>query len=61
MLQKLAKQRVDSMTIYKEQGRDDLFEVEASELRLSKNFYQNLMDEAALKELVTKVVACRRG
>ena len=56
MLQKLAKQRVDSMAIYKEQGRDDLFEVEASELDVIQEFLPEPMDEDSLKELVKKVV-----
>ena len=42
VLQKLAKQRVDSMTIYKEQGRDDLFEIEASELEIIQEFLHEL-------------------
>ena len=57
VLQKLAKQRMDSMAIYKEQGRDDLFEVEAIELDVIQEFLPEPMDEAALKELVTKVIA----
>lgn len=57
ILQKLAKQRSDSMTIYKEQGRDDLYAVEAAELEVIQEFLPEPMDEAALKELVTKVVA----
>lgn len=56
VLQKLAKQRVDSMAIYKEQGRDDLFEVEASELDVIQEFLPEPMDEDSLKELVKKVV-----
>ena len=45
------------MTIYKEQGRDDLYAVEATELEVIQEFLPEPMDEAALKELVTKVVA----
>lgn len=56
VLQKLAKQRVDSMAIYKEQGRDDLFEVEASELDVIQEFLPEPMNEDSLKELVKKVV-----
>ena len=57
VLHKLAKQRVDSMVIYKEQGRDDLFEIEASELEVIKEFLPEPMGEVELKELVTKVVS----
>lgn len=57
VLQKLAKQRVDSMAIYKEQGRDDLFEIEAGELDVIQEFLPEPMDEAELKELVAKVVS----
>lgn len=57
VLHKLAKQRVDSMVIYKEQGRDDLFEIEASELEVIKEFLPEPMGEVELKELVSKVVS----
>ena len=57
MLQKLAKQRVDSMAIYKEQGRDDLFEIEAGELEVIQEFLPEPMDEAELRDLVAKVVS----
>ena len=42
------------MAIYKEQGRDDLFAVEAGELDVIQEFLPEPMDEAALKGLVTK-------
>tara|TARA_B100000925_G_scaffold264252_1_gene222676 strand:- start:1005 stop:1451 length:447 start_codon:yes stop_codon:yes gene_type:complete len=57
VLQKLAKQRVDSMAIYKEQGRDDLFEIEAGELEVIQEFLPEPMDEAELRDLVAKVVS----
>ena len=57
VLQKLAKQRVDSMAIYKEQGRDDLFEIEAGELDVIQEFLPEPMDEAELRDLVAKVVS----
>ena len=44
VLQKLAKQRSDSMTIYKEQGRDDLYAVEAAELETRSGLNLFMLD-----------------
>lgn len=49
LLQKLAKQRRDSMEIYQAQNRQDLFQVEAEELALIEQFLPAQLDEATVK------------
>lgn len=61
IVQKLVKQRKDSATIYKEQGREDLLEKEAAEIEvLEKYLPEKLSDEelaSAVKKVIEKVGA----
>lgn len=57
LLQKAAKQRRDSLAIYKEQGREDLAEVEASELAVIEEFLPKQLSEEEIKAEVEKVIA----
>jgi len=61
ILQKLAKQRRDSMEIYQAQNRQDLLQIEAEELALIEQFLPAQLDEAEVKlrlmELIKKVGA----
>lgn len=61
MLQKLAKQRKDSLEIYQQQGRDDLATKEQEELSVIEKFLPQPMSqeelEAALKDIITQVGA----
>ena len=56
VLQKLAKQRLDSMTIYKDQGRDDLYEIESEELTVIQEFLPQPFDDAELRQMVSEII-----
>lgn len=56
VLQKLAKQRLDSMTIYKDQGRDDLYEIESEELTVIQEFLPQPLDDAELRQMVSEII-----
>src|SRR6201996_498922 len=57
LLQKLVKQRKDSLTIYQQQNRPDLAKKEEEEIAVIEKFLPQQMDEAALKEAVQKIIA----
>lgn len=61
IIQKLVKQRRDSLAIYKEQNREDLAITEEEELKVLETFLPKQMDEAeltsALKEIIAKLSA----
>ena len=57
MLQKLVKQRKDSLTIYQQQGRADLAQKEEEEIAVIERFLPKQMDEATLKAALTKIIA----
>lgn len=53
ILQKATKQRKESMALYREQKRDDLAEIEQSELEVIKSY---LPEQVSKEELEAKVV-----
>lgn len=57
LLQKLVKQRKDSLAIYQQQNRADLALKEEEEIAVIERFLPKQMDEAALKEAVAKIIA----
>ncbi len=57
LLQKLVKQRKDSLTIYREQNRPDLAKKEEEEITVIEKFLPQQLDEAALKTLLQKIIA----
>lgn len=57
ILQKLVKQRKESATIYKEQGREDLYVVEQEEIDVIGGFLPQQLDEAAIEAVVVKIIA----
>ena len=57
MLQKLVKQRKDSLEIFNQQNRPDLAAKESEEIAVIEKFLPKQMDEAALKEAVGKIIA----
>ena len=57
LIQKLAKQRQDSLDIYIEQGREDLAATEREELEVLKNYLPEQLDEAALTAIIQKIIA----
>ncbi|MBQ5538950.1 MAG: GatB/YqeY domain-containing protein, partial [Bacteroidales bacterium] len=61
IIQKMVKQRQDSIAIYKEQSREDLVEEESKQLEFIKCYLPKQMSaeevEAAVKEIVAKTGA----
>lgn len=57
LLQKMAKQRKDSLAIFKEQNREDLAQKEAEELAVLEGFLPKPLDEATLKAKLEEIVA----
>ncbi|MGB0851107.1 MAG: GatB/YqeY domain-containing protein [Bacteroidia bacterium] len=56
-LVKMAKQRKDSIAIYKEQGREDLQVIEEEELAVIEKFLPAQMSEADVKAEVEAIIA----
>ena len=57
LLQKLVKQRRDSLEIYENQNREDLAEKEKEEIAVIEKFLPKQVDEAELKEIIAKIIA----
>ncbi|RZL50822.1 MAG: GatB/YqeY domain-containing protein [Pedobacter sp.] len=57
ILQKLVKQRKESATIYKEQGREDLFTVEQEEIDVISQFLPQQLDQAAIEAVVSRIIS----
>jgi uncharacterized protein YqeY len=56
-LQKMMKQRRDSLEIFEKQGREDLAAKEKEEMAVIEKFLPKQLDESELKEIVTKIIA----
>jgi uncharacterized protein YqeY len=57
LLQKLVKQRKDSLAIYQEQKRPDLAKKEEEEITVIEKFLPQQLDGEALKAVLTKIIA----
>ena len=57
IIQKLVKQRQDSADIYKEQGREDLYEKEMTEKAVISEFMPEQMDETALRAHLSRIIS----
>ena len=57
LLQKLVKQRKDSLAIYQQQNRADLAKKEEEEIAIIEKFLPRQLDEAALKAILSKIIA----
>jgi uncharacterized protein YqeY len=57
MLQKMAKQRRDSLAIFTEQNREDLAAKEKEELAIIEKFLPKQMDAEELKTILQQIVA----
>lgn len=57
LLQKLAKQRRDSLEIFRQQNREDLAVKEEEELEVIERFLPKQLDEKELREAVTRIIA----
>lgn len=56
ILQKLVKQRRESLKIYEEQGRDDLAAVERQEIGTIEQYLPEALDERALARMVATTI-----
>ena len=56
LLQKLVKQRKDSLEIYQKQDRTDLAEKEAEEIAIIEKYLPKQLDEAELKNVLAKII-----
>ena len=57
MLQKLVKQRKDSLSIYEKQNRADLAQTEREEIEIIERYLPKQMDEAELTTYLNEVIA----
>ena len=57
LVQKLVKQRKDSLSIYKEQGRDDLAVIESEEITALESLLPKQLSDEELKNALTKIKA----
>lgn len=57
IIQKLAKQGKESAAIYKEQGREDLYEQEQGQVNVLESFLPKQMSEAELTEALKGIIA----
>jgi uncharacterized protein YqeY len=55
-LQKMMKQRRDSLEIFEKQGRNDLAEKEKEEMAVIEKFLPKQLDEAELKDRINKII-----
>ena len=56
-LQKMMKQRRDSLEIFEKQGRADLATKEKEEMAIIERFLPKQLGEAELKEIIEKIIA----
>ncbi|HNP23730.1 MAG TPA: GatB/YqeY domain-containing protein [Panacibacter sp.] len=56
MLQKMVKQRRDSLEIYATQNREDLAQKEREEIAIIEKFLPKQLSEAELKEALAKII-----
>ena len=57
VLDKMAKQRRDAETQYKDAGRNDLAEVEAFEIEVIKDFLPQALTEAEIQTLIQEAIS----
>ena len=57
LLQKLVKQRKDSLEIFTQQNREDLAKKEQEEIAIIEKFLPKQMDQEELKAVLTEIIA----
>jgi uncharacterized protein YqeY len=57
LLQKMVKQRKDSLEIFTQQGREDLAKKEREEIAVIEKFLPQQMDAAAVRAMLVQIVA----
>lgn len=56
ILQRLVKQRKESANIYKEQGRDDLYQIEQEEMDVINRFLPQPLDREAIIQVIKAII-----
>ena len=56
ILQKLVKQRKESLDIFIKQGREDLAVVEREEIAIIEKYLPAQMDEATLRKMIAEII-----
>jgi uncharacterized protein YqeY len=56
ILQKAAKQRTDSISLYREQKRDDLANIEEAELEVIKKYLPKQLSEEELDVIIGSII-----
>ena len=56
MLQKMVKQRKDSLDIYEQQNRQDLAQKEKEEIEVIEKFLPKQLDATELKEIIASII-----
>ncbi|MCQ2251873.1 MAG: GatB/YqeY domain-containing protein [Bacteroidales bacterium] len=57
IIQKMIKQRTDSVAIYQQQGRQDLVEEENAQMEFIKCYLPKQLSEAEVEAIINKIVA----
>lgn len=57
LLQKLAKQRKDSLEIFRQQNREDLAKKEEEELEVIERYLPKQLDESELRAIIAEIIA----
>jgi uncharacterized protein YqeY len=57
LLTKLRKQRVESMTIFREQGREDLAEPEEAQIAIIERYLPEMLSEEEIEAKVKEIIA----
>jgi uncharacterized protein YqeY len=57
LLQKMKKSRMESLSIYEEQGRDALAATEKEEIAIIERYLPEQMDSAALEKVIGEIIA----
>lgn len=57
LLQKLVKQRQDSLDIYIKQNREDLASVEREEIEVIQRYLPEQLSEEKLKEIISRIIS----
>ena len=57
LVQKLVKQRKDSASIFRQQGREDLAEPEEAQIKIIEQFLPEQLDEAAITEIIDGIIS----
>lgn len=57
VLQKLVKQRKESAEIYKEQNREDLYQIELEEQQVIEQYLPKQLDRSEVEEIISTIIA----